>query len=158
DVAPVAAVADLVADDRNRVGIAATTSFTLRSLTSMPAVDLARGLQVDPPIKLAIEPGATADVAHIRPSSPLTPGHRYRMPLDSPTGALAGTWAFVTEAPLHVVGTLPGNHTTEVPINTGIEVTFDQDGATGVADHVTIAPAVAGRFEGHGRTWAFVPT
>ena len=45
-----------------------------------------------------------------------------------------------------------------VPVNTGIEVTFDQDLTTGVAEHFSIEPKVAGRFEQHGRVWSFIPT
>ena len=57
---------------------------------------------------------------------------------------------------LHVVSTSPGFRV-RLPTNTGIEVTFDQDGVTHAADHITIQPKVAGRFEQHGRTIAFVP-
>ena len=155
---PYVADAELVADDSDRIGIGTTTSFTLRSLTSTPAVELARGLQVDPPVKLAITAGATADTATVRPVTPLAVGQRYRVRLDSTDGSLAGMWAFRTRAPLHVVGTLPGDHAVDVPTNTGVEITFDQDGVTGVADHLSIAPTVDGRFEEHGRTWAFVAT
>ena len=42
-------------------------------------------------------------------------------------------------------------------MNTGIEITFDQDGVTDAASHVTIEPKTAGRFEQHGRVLAFVP-
>ena len=158
DVEPFVPVAELVADDQDRIGIGTNTSFTLRSLTSTPAAELARGLQVDPPVELTIKPGATADVASVAPRSPLVAGERYRVRLASADGALAGTWAFVTREPLHVVATLPGNQSVQVPTNTGIEITFDQDGATAVADHFTIKPAVAGRFETHERTWAFIPS
>ena len=44
-----------------------------------------------------------------------------------------------------------------VPLTTGIEITFDQDGVTDAASHVTIEPKTAGRFEQHGRVLAFVP-
>ena len=35
--------------------------------------------------------------------------------------------------------------------NTGIEVTFDQDGVVDAESHVTISPSIEGRFEQHGR-------
>jgi hypothetical protein len=44
-----------------------------------------------------------------------------------------------------------------VPVTTGIELTFDQDGAVDAASHFSIDPAVKGRFEQHGRTFVFVP-
>jgi hypothetical protein len=145
------------ANDSDRIGIAANSTFTVRSLTSTPAVELARGLRIDPPTAFTVGPGASADLAIVKPSRALVEGLRYRFRLDAPDGALAGSWSFTTRAPLHVVSTIPGDRTTEVPTNTGIEVEFDQDGTKGVADHFSIAPAVAGRFEQHDRSWAFVP-
>ena len=149
--------AELTPTDLDRIGAAPDTSFTLRSLTSTPAVELAAGIRTDPPIKLKVKPGATSDLAVIRPAAPLIAGRRYRFQLTSPDGALAGSWAFVARAPLHVTATIPGDHAVEVPANTGIELTFDQDGTTGVPDRFSIKPAVAGRFEQHDRVWAFVP-
>ena len=56
-----------------------------------------------------------------------------------------------------MVATLPGDTETDIPLDTGIEVTFDQDGVVDAASHVTIEPDVEGRFEQHGRVLAFVP-
>ena len=44
-----------------------------------------------------------------------------------------------------------------MPLDTGIEITFDQDGVGDVAPFFSISPKVAGRFERHGRTAVFVP-
>jgi alpha-2-macroglobulin len=142
---------------RDGAGVATDSTFTVRSLTSTPGVALAKGLHIDPPTAFTIKPGASPDLAIVRPSTQLVEGVRYRFRLDAPDGALAGAWAFTTSAPLHVVTTLPGDRSTEVPVNTGVEIEFDQDGTKGVADHVTIEPKVTGRFEQHDRTWAFVP-
>ena len=144
-------------NDRDGTGVAASSTFTVRSLTSTPGVELAKGLQIDPPTKFTIKPGGSPDLAVVRPSTPLVEGVRYRFRLNAPDGALAGAWAFTTSAPLHVVTWIPGDRATEVPTNTGIEVEFDQDGTKGLADHFAIEPAVSGRFEQHDRTWAFVP-
>ena len=144
-------------NDRDRLGVAANSTFTVRSLTSTPAVELAKGLRIDPPTAFTVTPGSSPDQAIVKPSTALVEGLRYRFRLDAPDGALAGAWSFTTRAPLHVVSTLPGDRTTEVPTNTGIEVEFDQDGTKGIADHFSIAPAAPGRFEQHGRGWAFVP-
>jgi len=157
-VPPYAKTAELVPSDVDRAGVATAASFTLRSLTATPAVNLAAGLRIEPSLSLAIKPGSTADTAIIRPAHALTPGTRYRFTLTGIDGSLSGSWAFIARAPLHVTTTLPGDRAIRVPLNTGIEITFDQDGPTGVADHVSIKPAVEGRFETHGRTVAFVPT
>ncbi len=150
-------LAELRPTDTDRAGVAIGSSFALRSLTATPALELASGLRIDPPIRFDVEAGPTSDIAVLTPVEQLAEGLRYRFRLEAPDGALAGTWAFITRAPLHVVGTLPGDQAVQVPTNTGIEVTFDQDGTAGLADHFKIEPAVKGRFEAHGRTWAFIP-
>ena len=150
-------VAELRPVSVNTSGVAIDTAFTLRSRTSADAADLAAGLTADPPISFAIQPGSTAAEATVVPSEPLAEGVVYRIRLADPTGALAGSWAYRTERPLHVVGTVPANETTGVPVDTGIEVEFDQDGVAHIAAHFSIEPAADGRFESHGRTIAFVP-
>lgn len=148
--------AALSPDDVDSIGPAPDTTFTLRSLTATPAIELAAGLRIDPPTDYTVAAGATPDLAVVRPVTPLAAGLRYRFRLESPDGALAGVWAFVARAPVHVAGTLPGNLAVDVPTNTGIEVTFDQDGTTGFEGRFSIDPPVPGRIEQHDRTWAFV--
>lgn len=154
--APYQPAAELTPIDRDRIGAAPGTAFTLRSFTGTPAVQLARDLVAKPPVVLSIEAGGTPDIAIVRPALPLEPSTRYRFRLET-DGIVAGSWVYVTRGPLHVTGTLPGDKAVAVPVNTGIELTFDQDQATGVQDRFSTEPKVAGRFEQHGRTWSFVP-
>ena len=56
-----------------------------------------------------------------------------------------------------MVTTLPGDRSSDVPVSTGIELTFDQDGVIDAASHFAIEPKIEGRFETHGRTLVFVP-
>ncbi len=67
------------------------------------------------------------------------------------------SWAFQAHQPLRVIATLPRDTEVDIPLDTGIEITFDQDGVVEAASHVTIEPKVDGRFEQHGRVLAFVP-
>ncbi|HEX7171202.1 MAG TPA: Ig-like domain-containing protein, partial [Candidatus Limnocylindria bacterium] len=157
ELAPFEPVADLAADAQDGSSTSATTAFTLRSLTSIPAADLATGLEVEPHVELAVEAGTTADVVTVRPSEPLAENARYDVTLHDADGALVGSWTFRTGGPLEVVRRLPEDRSTQVPTDTGIELEFNQDGAIGVAEHFAIEPAVEGRFEPHGRTWVFVP-
>ncbi|HSJ00043.1 MAG TPA: Ig-like domain-containing protein [Patescibacteria group bacterium] len=150
-------VAELVPDAVDGSGISTDASFAFRSLTSTPAVDLAAGLVADPAVELAVSPGPSADVAIVRPADDLAENARYRIELRDPDGALIGEWTFRTGGPLHVVRQLPEDATTQVPLDIGIELEFDQDGVTGVADRFSIEPSVPGDFEVHGRTWVFVP-
>ena len=154
---PYDAPADLTAIDIDASGVGMTSGFVLRSRTATPAAALAAGLTADPRIEFTVQPGASATEAHLVPSKALLPGTRYRFRLTDPAGALVGTWTYRTEQPLHVVGTLPGDHTTDVPTDTGIEINFDQDGATDLAAHFSIEPAVEGSFQTVGRTVVFSP-
>lgn len=155
---PYEPIAELVPDSVDGSGVAVDASFALHSLTSTSAIELATGLVVEPPLELRVEPGPSADIAIVRPASALDENARYRIELREPNGTLVGEWTFRTGGPLRVVRTLPEHATTQVPIDTGIEIEFDQDGAAGVAEHFSIDPRVPGVFEVHGRTWVFVPT
>jgi hypothetical protein len=155
---PYAAVADLRPDRSDAAGITLDTTFTLASLTGADPRTVARRLESDPELSLVVAASPTPTSVTLRPAAPLTAGRTYRFTLRAEDGTVAGSWAFQSRAPLHVVSTLPGDSTTGVPIDTGIEVTFDQDGAGDLAGYLSISPAVQGRFERHGRTQVFVPT
>jgi len=157
EVPPFEQLAEFAPTEGNVNGVARASSFTVRSLTATPALELASSLQIDPSVEFRIEPGPSSDVAIVQPTTDLQAGVRYHVRLDAPDGALAGEWTFKTESPLHIVSTVPGDRSTGVPTHTGIEVEFDQDGTIGLGDHFKIEPAAAGRFEQHGRVWSFVP-
>ena len=157
DLAPISAAATLIATKTDRDRVAPNTAFTLTSLGPWSANDLARAVEVEPAIDLKVNAGADAATATIRPANALEPGRLYRFTVRTPDGAAAGSWAFQAAAPLNVVTTVPGDQATKVPVDTGIEMTFDQDGALDIASHFSIQPAVQGAFEQHGRTIVFVP-
>ncbi len=158
DLPPLEPVADLVPTVADRAGIAPDSAFTLTSLDGTAAMTLAGGLAVEPPLVLRPTAGTTTDTVTVTPAEPLLPGQRYRFALRTPDDALVGTWAFTVKAPLHVVTMLPDDQSTGVPLDTGIELTFDQDTVTGAQERFSIEPVVDGRFETHGRTVVFVPS
>ncbi|MEA2576465.1 MAG: alpha-2-macroglobulin, partial [Chloroflexota bacterium] len=133
------------------------SGFVLAGLAGIPAKELVRHLSVQPLLRLTAKPESDGRV-RLTPAEPLTPGTVYRFTLAGDEGQTLDTWAFQARQPLRVVGTLPQNTETDVRLDTGIEITFDQDGAVDAAAHVSIEPKVDGRFEQHGRVLAFVPT
>jgi len=157
DLPAVAPTATLVATDIDRSGVATDAAFTLTSLGATGAAELARAIVVTPAIELAVEADANAATATLRPTGPLVPGRLYRFTLHAPDGSISGSWAFQAQSPLRVVTTLPYHGSTDVPVATGIELTFDRDGTIDAAPHFSIVLAVKGRFEQHGRTFVFVP-
>ena len=157
ELPPLQLVADLTPTTGDGGPVSPSTAFTLKSLTGTPAAELAGRLRAIPLVDLAVEPGATPDIVTVRPTEPLAARIRYRFELLAPDGSLAASWLFRTASPTHAVTLLPRSNATGVPVNTGIEVTFDQDSPIDFESHFSIEPQVAGRFEVHGRTWAFVP-
>ncbi len=151
------AVATLTSDGPSNGVLGLDSTFRLTSLDATPAAELAKGLRVDPPIALAVTPEPDGTGVRLTPSRPLTPGTVYRFTLSAPDGRTLDSWAFQAEQPLSVVSTLPEDHETDVPLDTGIEVTFDQDGVTDAASHMTVTPKTSGHFEQHGRVLVFVP-
>jgi hypothetical protein len=154
---PIEQVAELVATRVEPGGTSIRTAFALTSRSGTAAAELVKGLEVTPPVELKVAAGATAATALLEPKAPLATGTTYRATLRLPDGSLAGSWVFQTSTPPQVAGTLPSDRTTSVPLDTGIEITFDQDGVGDVAPFFSISPKVAGRFERHGRTAVFVP-
>ncbi len=154
---PIQPVATLTATKVARAGVATDTAFTLASIGADDPQALARAIEVTPPVVLAVSAGRVDRTATLRPTDPLVPGRLYRFALRAPDGTISGSWAFQAQSPLRVVTTLPYNGATDVPVNTGIELTFDQDGSVDAASRFSIEPAVKGRFEQHGRTFVFVP-
>ena len=150
-------VAELTADEAPGGVLDATTGFHLTSLVDTPAAALAARLTVEPSIEFAVTPEAGGRSARIVPREPLTPGAVYRFTLATEDGRPLDSWAFQSGRPLRIIGTTPGDTQNDVPLDTGIEVTFDQDGVVDAAEHTTIEPAVDGRFEQHGRVLSFVP-
>jgi len=68
------------------------------------------------------------------------------------------TWAFQTARRFQITSNFPANEATNVPINTGIEVTFSEEDFTAIDYFFSIYPNVAGRFETRRNTAVFVPT
>ena len=133
------------------------TGFRLASVDATPASELAARLTVQPNIAFSIKPDADDRAVLLTPSELLKPGFVYRFGLTGVGGELLDSWAFQARQPLRVVGTIPENEGTDVPVDTGIEITFDQDGVTDAASHVTVKPTTPGRFEQHERTLVFIP-
>jgi len=154
---PIEPVAELAATRTEPGGTSIRTAFALTSWSGIAAAELAKGIEVTPPVEMKVSADSTAGTALLEPKAPLATGTTYRATLRLPDGSLAGSWVFQTSTPPRIARTLPGNKTTHVPLDTGIEITFDQDGVGDIAPFLAISPNVAGRFERHDRTAVFVP-
>ena len=151
-------VATLVPTRAGPGGVARDTAFLLTSLDGRPAIALAGRLVSDPPISFAVAASGSAG-ATVRPTVALAPDTLYRISLRRTDGSVEASWAARTARPLEVTDSVPGNQATGVPLDAGIEFTFNQAGVTTAtfASHFTIVPRTAGRFQVAGRSVVFVP-
>ncbi|MBI3748377.1 MAG: Ig-like domain-containing protein [Chloroflexi bacterium] len=157
ELPPLAAVATLEPSSSDDAGIPANAAFVLASLTGDPARTIADRLAISPPTEFTVSDGGRPTTVTVKPNVPLAAGGTYRFELRAPDGNVAGSWAFRVRGPVAVTSTIPGDATTNVPLRTGVEITFNQDGIADMADHFSIRPAVTGTFQRHGRTQVFVP-
>jgi hypothetical protein len=157
DLPPLSVPATLEPSERDDAGIPAGATFTLTSLTNEPATAMANRLEVTPPTTFELVASDTDATATITPTETLAAGDTYRFTLRTPDGAIAASWAYRVRGPVNILSTIPGDATVGVPLATGVELTFDQEGVADMADHFSIEPEVSGTFERHGRTQVFVP-
>ncbi len=134
----------------------------LRATGPVPLATLLERLRVEPALAYRVQAAADGRSAVLSPASPLAPDAAYRVTLLGPAGETVTGWAFQVAGPPRVVATLPDDQATDVPTDTGIEITFDQDrvpvrGGDIVVRPVPDGPPVPGRVEMHGRAAAFVP-
>ncbi len=106
-------------------------------------------------IGFTIEP-TDGNVLRIRPLLPLSANTLYFFDLTASDGEVV-TFAFQTRRDWGIVGTLPADQSSGVPVDTGIEVYFTHPGVTLDSRFFEISPKVDGRFETHGNAVAFVP-
>jgi alpha-2-macroglobulin len=157
-VADLPRVATLEPTKSGDAGVATDASFRLTSLDGRPAAQLAARLVFEPPVAFTVT-GASGATAVVRPNALLAVGTAYRVSLARADGTVEASWSAQTAAPLHVADTVPGDAATRVPIDTGVEIAFNQSGVqtAAFAAHFAIKPAVTGRFQAVGRSVVFVP-
>ena len=154
--------ATLVAVSGSPYAVDPAAGFRLRAMGAVPLASLLERLRVEPALAYRETVATDGHSAVLRPAAPLEPGASYRFTLLGPAGAPLAGWAFQVAGPPRVVGTLPRNEATEVPIDTGIEITFDQDRVAVEQGDIAVrlvpeGTSVAGTLEMHGRAAVFVP-
>jgi hypothetical protein len=136
--------------------------FRLAATGDVPLASLLERLRVEPALAYRETIAANGRSAVLKPVAPLEPGASYRFTLVDRAGAPLTGWAFQVAGPPRVVHTLPRNEATDVPTDTGIEITFDQDGVAVARGDIAVrlvpdGTPVAGAVEMHGRAAVFVP-
>lgn len=151
--------ASLAPSSSDAMGVSPGSPFVLTLGEPVPLAAVRSAFSVEPAVEFTVRAAdREGKVYRIEPKAPLEPDRVYRFRL-----ALAGpdepgySWAFQVRGELRVVGTLPGNRSSYVPLQTGIEVEFSHGGVKDPTSFFDISPFVPGTWEGHRRTWVYVP-
>jgi len=144
----------LEAEDMDSTGININSRFILKSEEAKDIQFVKQNLSISGDIKLQVEQ-KDSKTYFIKPENSLLKNKIYQFKLK--LGNSEEVWNFQTMSDFNVLGTLPRNESTNVPINTGIEIDFTHEGTEEIAKYFEIEPKVEGEFEVHDRVAVFVP-
>jgi hypothetical protein len=152
----------LTPTESDSFGVSPTTAFRLTSKIDISCDDVADSLTLTPTVKTSVKTVSNRECS-VSPASPLEAGELYRIALGATVQNASGTskqlyqWAYQAKTELAIAGSIPRDKAGAVPIDTGIDVTFNTNLVENFDRYFSIEPASKGRFEKHGRTWSFVP-
>lgn len=142
-------------------GIDPASTYTLSSVEALTTDDLKKLITVSPNVSFSLAQ-RSGNEWELALDQALTPNTIFKIALNDPQedGKESDVyeWAFQVKDTFKVLHYLPRDTATNVPLKTGIEVTFSHENFTDEEAYVSIDPPVPGRFEKHGRTLVYVPT
>jgi len=155
----------LTAEQEDSLGVAPSTSFILESKDEIQMDFLEKYLSTDIDVEFELN---KIDDHHARVTfaKPLDQGQMVRFILSSQTPEADGTvrerpyaWAFQVKKAFQVLNTIPGNKTSRVPLDSGIEVVFSHENVvtSDFEKAFSISPTVKGHVEKNRRSIVFVP-
>ncbi|MEK9177095.1 MAG: Ig-like domain-containing protein, partial [Patescibacteria group bacterium] len=138
----------------DEAGVTPDTAFILTSTADLHPAVIEKHLRFAPEARFTVKrSGEAPGVFEVAPEEPLSVDTVYSVTI--PEGPLAARdygWAYQVKAPFQLVSSIPGDKANEVPTNTGIELTFNRDGAINPDASFEINPVVPGRFSVSGET------
>jgi len=113
------------ASDSQNGMISTLSVFTVTTEKDMTEEELLATLNLTPETDVSVTKSGECSF-EITPSGPLEEGTLYRFTLGDPD-APTGSFVFQTESELTVRQVFPADKSTNVPVNTGIEITFPSE-------------------------------
>lgn len=166
----------LEAKIQDSAGVDPKTSFILKSDQAVSENAVKKIIKFNPPLDFDVKKTKLASsiissvlaqdhssvasdyVFEIIPSQSLSENNIYQVSIaDLDYADREYSWAFQVKAPFQITQTFPRNKATHVPVNSGIEVTFNRENLINPQDYFEINPDIEGVFEQHGATLIFAP-
>ncbi len=142
--------------DADSLGVSLTSAFKLVFSKTPNEKQLEESLSIKPKQKFKLTKVSAKEYS-MEFEKPLQSDSVYNFILSDNNTGEKHSWAFQTKKAFNVVRTLPRNQGVNVPLASGIEITFSHENVQDVENYFEISPAVKGRFEWHGKTVVFVP-
>jgi len=155
----------LTAEQSDTLGIANNSSFLLESKQKINASAIKNDLSVNTDVSYKMNQLSDKKV-RIAFEKPLDAAQVVSFKLQTQATDSSGqiisrpySWAFQVKSPFRVLGTLPGTHQSQTPLDAAIEVNFSHENIDPKAFEraLTITPALSGHIESSRRTFVFVP-
>ncbi len=141
----------------DKTGVKTESGFklTFPKGAKLDAETVKEGFEVIPAFDFDMEKADDGFV--IKPKAFLQANKVYTFKVNLPKQNIKESWAFQTRREFKAVSTLPGQKGTNVPLNSGIEITFSHTGIQDFEKNFSIEPKAEGRFEIHENIAVFVP-
>ncbi|KUO64514.1 MAG: alpha-2-macroglobulin [Gracilibacter sp. BRH_c7a] len=142
------------------LGIELDSAFLLTGSEPMDEKTIKDSLKTNPEFAYRLDKQADGSEYKIIPQEELSPNTIYTLSFD-PVGMGYEnlSWAFQTKTNFRVIGSLPADRSSHVPVATGIELTFSHENydSQKINEYFTMSPQTEGTFEKHKKTTVFVP-
>lgn len=155
-----AAEVKIIAEKQDKMGIDTETGFVLTTKQLLSEKEVRQTLQVVPDFIYDLKKGDNQNEYRIIPREKLAANTIYQLSFDtSGKGQEKLSWAFQTKGSFRIISSLPMLRSTDVPVDTGIEINFSHENYdfSRAKDYFEITPQVEGRFEQHKKTLVFIP-
>ncbi len=154
-------VFELKADKTQTGGIDPQTTFTLTSSKNFTVEEVESALHVVPNVDMAVKRKSPTEFV-LTPQLPLVENTGYKFELtqvsaDQTLPHVLGRFKFQTDGNFHLVSNTPRNKSTNVELNTAIELIFSHEEFEQIENNISIEPPVAGKWEKRFNSAFFLP-
>src|SRR3989344_4313090 len=154
----------ITAEKKDLLGVDPTSAFIIKSKEGLNLAALKANLRIKPVSAYEIK-RVNDNEFRLTFDQPLAENKIYQFELSTEDAEVASgsakardlSWAFQIKTSFRIVHTLPRDKATNVPLNSGIELTFSHENYSDIKPSSEITPHVDGRFEKHKRVAVFVP-
>jgi len=154
----------ITAEKKDLLGVDPTSAFIIKSKEGLNLAALKANLRIKPVSAYEIK-RVNDNEFRLTFDQPLAENKIYQFELSTEDAEVASgsakardlSWAFQIKTSFRIVQTLPRDKATNVPLNSGIELTFSHENYSDIKPSFEITPHVDGRFEKHKRVAVFVP-